>query len=90
MPSPSLRTFNPTHFFHPLLRATHSIESKEDFFFFHTNLSVGLTQRVALKKRTMHLTERVGVTELVDVPLNGSIPFVVLEGESRQSPVSDG
>lgn len=63
---------------------------RKTFFFFHTNLSVGLTQRVALKKRTMHLTERVGVTELVDVPLNGSIPFVVLEGESRQSPVSDG
>lgn len=32
MPSPSLGTFNPTHFFHPLLGATHSIESEEDFF----------------------------------------------------------
>lgn len=32
MPSPSLGTFNPTHFFHPLLGATHSIKSEEDFF----------------------------------------------------------
>lgn len=29
MPSLSLGTFSPTHFFHPLLRATHSIESQE-------------------------------------------------------------
>lgn len=34
MPSPGLGTFNPTHSFHPLLRAAHSIESEEDFFFF--------------------------------------------------------
>lgn len=29
MPSLSLGTFSPTHFFHPLLRATHSIESQK-------------------------------------------------------------
>lgn len=31
MPSLSLGTFSPTHFFHPLLRATHSIESQESY-----------------------------------------------------------
>lgn len=29
MPGLSLGTFSPTHFFHPLLRATHSIEPQE-------------------------------------------------------------
>lgn len=38
---------------------------------------------VKIKKRTMYLTE------LVDMFLKGNLPFIILEGESRQSPVND-
>lgn len=49
MPSPSLGTFNPTHLFHPLLGATHSTDSEEDFFSREANPGNKLS-RQALEK----------------------------------------